>query len=164
MCLDVYTVPSQRPTGQKPWTQEGFIMNKFDCDRFVRGAEEIDRKRAVIKRVITTTQSLLNKDPKDVVLRYKPDQVVFQLFLGTNNLSIAIIRAPVEGGLWIHVLGTNNEHLFRFGNSWENNTLPLNLVPAVYLGLSRVIEDIHHEFPWVGIAEHFDFFCEQVDA
>ncbi len=134
--------------------------NQFDCELFVKGCEEIDRKRYVIKRVINSVIALLNKTDlakKDSKL-IKPTRV---LTIPFGNLSFVL---EVSLKKFIGILLKNNKVLSATGTFGGIEAVSATEVPIVCKNLAEVVKGLCNQYPSAGILEHFKFFSEQAAA
>lgn len=132
-------------------------MNKFDCDRFVRGAEEVDRKRIVIKRVLRSIEARVGKK------------------MPANYLGCCRSKTMCEhqfAGFCISFAQGNSCYTFKISSqdktdtSWWNSggyadNMPANVVVLLHAELSVIAEKIDLALPKAGLAEHFQFFSDQ---
>jgi len=135
------------------------MSNNVDCERFVRGADEINRKRQVITRVISTLESMLNSFSFKGC-SWKFQQVILAIPL--DNLTFSWVHTKKYlGGEFTDQNGIRQFHWWGTVNRADG--IPAHVVPTVYDHLSMIVEKTDEAFPSVGILAHFDFFSKQAD-
>jgi len=125
----------------------------------MKGAQEIDRQKMVIKRILGAINSLIKKIDirkkhwkyREVILEIPFDELFFQLSCSKRDLSMEILNKNRDDNLW-----------------WatENNAdrIPVWAVPIIYNNLSDIVSKLDKFLPEAGIFEHFQFFMRQAKS
>lgn len=145
-------------------------MSKIDCERFVRGAKEIDRKRELISRIMGTLGALLNKGVNIKDRHWGFREGILTIPVGEFNLLLLHSKGNLRFEL--HSSAVRHSHNLRIQlnpsavsySVDERNPVPARITPLVYEHLSHIVEEVDAAFPEARIREHFDFFSGQVDA
>ena len=135
-------------------------MNKdqIDCERFIRGADEINRKRQIITRVITTVESKLNLSSLKKDRHFKYKQIVLEIPLNKFGFILVCNKSTICG----EFVDQNGDRQFRwFGTTNRADGIPAYAVPTIHNHLSKIVEKTDETFPNAGIRAHFDFFSKQ---
>ena len=132
-------------------------MNNIDCERFVRGAQEIDRKRLVITRIISTVESLI----KEISWRpgWKYEKTLFEVPCEGFFYAVRCSKRSLD----IHLLDVKHEYRGWWGTTERANAIPASIVPLVYAHLEEIVEKTDEAFPEAKIRSHFEFFMRQAD-
>lgn len=131
-------------------------MNIQAIDRFVAGADEIERKRKVISRIFSAviwkllgvekTLGIKNKMLFDVIL--ENDEILYVYREGIFRIRLSVGRvAYMNDKLIYEVLTTGGV---------SQSECPLNLVHVVYNALPKFVASAHNAVPEAGILEYFD--------
>ncbi|MDO8469682.1 MAG: hypothetical protein Q7S84_01500 [bacterium] len=127
-----------------------------DVERFITGADEINRKRRVITRIITTITSLL--EGSGVVWEFQETICHFQL---ASNPGMVRFIAGKKAGF----IARSRSIMVEFAESswWFNygDSIPAHAVPAVYNTLPAIVEGVDAAVPVAKIKKHFEFFINQ---
>lgn len=135
---------------------------KIDCERFCRGADELNRKRSVITRVITTLEPLLERTTALQNRQLRDKEVVLRLEI--EGLCFVIVHCKKARSLSIRLLDSNGkDHLWR-GSVNYADAIPAQFVLIVYNNLSRLVEEADRSFPEAKIYEYFAFFSRHAEA
>ncbi|MFA6098009.1 MAG: hypothetical protein WCV50_04385 [Patescibacteria group bacterium] len=132
---------------------------KIDCERFVRGCEEIDRKRKVITRILTSVESLLSKSAVIKGNKWKFGQIILEIPFGEYVFSISHHKGFLTGEIHNDKLDTPNTGWW--GTTDYADAIPASVVPIVYASLQHIVEEIDKALPQAGIRVHFEFFSSQ---
>jgi len=149
----------QKPTGKSRHGKE-IKMNNIDCERFIRGAEEIDRKRRVITRVITTVEALLCQKTVIASHKWKYQETVLKIPIG----GLFFVIKYSKRGLDCCILDDQGQDHLWWGSTNYADSIPAKVVPIVYKNLSEIVEKIAEAFPKAGIYSYFEFFSKQVNT
>ena len=136
-------------------------MNKIniDCERFIRGAEEIDRKRKIITRIITTVEALLNQ--KIVISNHQWNYHETVLKIPIGEFSFVIVHSKKTLGC--EILDNQGKNHLWWGSTNYAESIPVWVVPTVYANLSAIVEKIDETLLEARIRPHFNFFSKQAD-
>jgi hypothetical protein len=123
-------------------------MKQEIVENFVAGSNEIDRQREIIKRILTTLESLMHS------YIGKTERLI--LGVGTSPLRIYFNsnRITIYSESYYSLKQRNGVLVEKFLNGLEHQE-----IPTVYTHLDILIKEAFKASP--KIKEHFEFFIQQ---
>lgn len=138
-------------------------MKTAEIEKFIRGCEEIDRRRVVITRVMRMIESLLGKEvyardilPGGIVLNISiTEEITLELKVGEKNSSYS---RKIIACFYLSKETPRERKLI-----WDNygKSIPLRYVSAVYESLGKIVKRVDENVPGAGIKECFNFFIKE---
>lgn len=131
-------------------------MTSIDCSLFIKGEENIDRKKHEIDKVLKTITNLLNSKKHEK--KWKSGKIMFEMQIGNYFFQIK----DCGGFKYCDFLYRDKSDTCWWARL-DVNDFPASVVPMVHKNLSNIVENIDDKLPEFGIKKHFQFFIDQAN-